>query len=67
MSGEWEWGKCEYCGFEGQINRAYFEYDIVCECHNNNHFEMVYHCDECEPKDPGIRELKLNNETKHKI
>ena len=69
MSGEIEWGSCEYCTeYEGPINRRYFSYDIKCECcSGTKHFEMVWHCDNCEPRDPGIRKIKLSNEIKHKI
>ena len=65
--GEMEWGKCEYCNTEGPLNRTYFRYDIKCECCNHNHFEIVWHCHKCEPKDPGIRKIELKNEFKHKI
>lgn len=67
MSGEVEWGYCEYCKYEGQINRHYFRYDINCECCNNNHFEIVWHCNNCQPIDPGVRQIKINNKEKHKI
>lgn len=65
MSGEIEWGNCQYCDYEGPINRHYFRYDIDCECHNNKHVEIVWHCDNCEPKDPGLRIIYLSNEKKH--
>ena len=67
MGGDVEWGTCEYCEKEGPLDRTYFRYDINCECCNNNHFEIVWHCYTCEPKDPGIRKIKLSNEIKHKI
>lgn len=66
MSGCQEWAKCEYCDYEGPINRHYFRYDIKCECCNHNHFEIVWHCDKCEPIDPGVRKIKLSKEEKHK-
>jgi hypothetical protein len=67
MSGCSEWGKCDYCEYEGPINRHYFRYDINCECCNDNHFEIVWHCDKCEPIDLGIRRIQLSEEEKHKI
>ena len=45
-----EWGKCEVCGKEGQLERTYFYYNVKCECcgdKNNRHFEMVCHCSKC--------------------
>jgi hypothetical protein len=66
MSGSCEWGDCDYCGNNGPVERTYFRYDIKCECCNNKHFEIVWHCSKCQPKDPGIRKIKLNNEERHK-
>lgn len=66
MSGEIEWANCNYCDYEGPINRHYFKYDINCECCNNKHSEIVWHCDNCKPKDPGIRKIQLSAEEKHK-
>ncbi|OUO00469.1 hypothetical protein B5F97_12080 [Bacteroides clarus] len=49
-----EWGKCEICGKEEQLERTYFYYPIHCECcgskdknGQNVHFEMVRHCINC--------------------
>ena len=67
MGGCSEWGTCEYCKTEGPVDRTYFRYDIDCECCNNKHFEIVWHCIKCEPKDPGIKNIQLSNELKHKI
>lgn len=49
---EQEKGKCEVCGKEGSILRTYFYYDLKCDCHSPNHFEIVYHCVSCLPKAP---------------
>ena len=65
--GDSEWGICEYCKKGGPVGRTYFNYEINCECCSNNHFEIVWHCGKCEPKDPGIRKIKLSNELKHKL
>ena len=67
MGGCQEWGKCNYCGSEGPINRTYFKYNIKCKCHTPEHFTIVWHCDNCEPKDPGIGKIQLSNEEKHQI
>jgi len=66
MGGDSEWGECEVCGKTGPLERTYFRYDIKCECCNNKHFEIVWHCIGCEPKDPGVRKIELSNEIKHK-
>jgi hypothetical protein len=50
--GDIETGKCQVCGKEGAVQRTYFRYDIKCECHSPNHFEIVWHCATCEPKEP---------------
>lgn len=57
---EVEFGKCKYCEYEGPINRTYYRYDIRCECHSPQHFEMVYHCDKCEPKEPQETKITIN-------
>jgi hypothetical protein len=67
MGGDVEWGTCEYCGKEGPVDRTYFRYDIDCNCCNNNHFEIVWHCSKCEPTDPGVKKIELSNELKHKL
>ena len=67
MRGDKELGKCGYCGYIGPINRKYFYYGIKCECHSPEHFQIVWHCDNCEPKDPGIGNITLSNKVKHNI
>ena len=52
MSGSIEWGVCSICKSEGQVSRKYYYYDIVCDCCRGGHFEIVKHCDKCEPKAP---------------
>lgn len=45
-----EWGRCEICGKETQLERTYFYYPINCECcgnKENRHFEMIRHCEKC--------------------
>jgi len=44
MSGDAEYGKCECCG-------KYYHYDFDCDCCvGPQHFEMVRHCGDSEPK-----------------
>lgn len=50
--GSMEYGLCEVCGEEAPLRRTYFHYNIKCECHSPNHFEMVRHCETCEPVEP---------------
>ena len=57
MNGACEFGKCEICGKETCLQRTYFSYDIKCECHSPNHFELVRHCKDCIPTEP--RETKV--------
>ena len=66
MGGDIEFGWCDYCGESGPINRKYYKYGVKCECHSPEHFEIVHHCNKCEPKDPGIRKIQFSNEQKHK-
>lgn len=56
---EIEFGKCEICGKETQLERTYFYYPIYCECcgskdekGQDQHFEMVRHCKNCVPRVP---------------
>ena len=63
MEGCIEIGKCDICGMENiQLNRTYYRYDIKCECHSPEHFEIVWHCCNCEPKEP--EETKIVIKTK---
>jgi hypothetical protein len=57
MSGEVEFGTCEICGKETTLQRTYFRYNIKCECHSSNHFDLVRHCKDCVPVKP--RETKV--------
>ena len=50
--GEIEHGKCDICKKIRDLQRKYYYYDIKCECHSPNHFELVSHCKDCEPKEP---------------
>ncbi len=63
MSGAVEYGRCDICGKEAPLARRYFHYGIPCECHSPNHFELVRHCKDCEPKEPGETTVKLRTDT----
>ena len=52
--GEIEFGKCDICGKETELERTYFYYPIHCECCGSKdkdgqkqHFELVHHCKDC--------------------
>lgn len=67
MAGENEFGKCQICGNEGNIERTYFRYDIKCECHSPNHFEIVFHCKDCIPKEPLETKIIINTKNLCKL
>lgn len=60
--GDIENGKCQICGAEGQINRKYYHYGIRCECHSPQHFEIVFHCNSCEPVEPKQTTVTIKTE-----
>lgn len=64
MSGTVEVGTCSVCKKEKvPVNRKYYYYDIECLCCNrvdDDHFEIVYHCTNCEPKPPRKVSCSLN-------
>lgn len=57
MSNETEAGTCSICKKRtSSINRKYYYYDIECDCCNSksdDHFELVFHCENCEPVPPS--------------
>jgi len=57
--GDIEFGKCEICGNERQLQRTMYYYGIKCECHSPEHFEMVRHCKDCEPSEPRTTQITL--------
>jgi len=59
--GESMFGKCMICGEKKPLQRQYYHYDIKCECHSPNHFEIVDHCKDCTAKEP--RETKVTFKT----
>jgi len=67
MGGCIEFGKCEICNKETNLNRKYFRYDIKCECHSPNHFELVIHCNDCIPIEPKLTKIDIKTETLNKL
>ena len=63
MCGEVEVGRCECCGKENvPLTRTYFRYPFECECHSPEHFILVRHCEDCEPKEPRETKVVLKTE-----
>ena len=61
--GEMEIGRCECCGKENvPLQRKYFHYHVKCECCSPEHFVMVRHCEDCEPKEPRETKITLKTE-----
>lgn len=60
--GEIEFGKCPYCRQEKPLQRKYFYYDINCECHSPQHFEIVWHCKDCIPQEPKETKITIKTE-----
>jgi len=48
-----EHGECDVCGKSSDLSRMYYHYDIKCECHSPEHFEIVRHCSGCTPVPPA--------------
>ena len=55
-------GKCDVCGQENHLMRSTFNYDIKCECHSPNHFEISNHCLACVPVPPFETKIILKTE-----
>ena len=60
MSGDVMFGRCECCGKEKPLQRTYFRYPINCQCHNNQHFELIDHCADCMPQKPKETKVCLS-------
>lgn len=50
--GDSEYGQCMYCQKIGNVQRAYYHYDVECGCCGDKHFEYIKHCDDCIPRPP---------------
>ena len=67
MSGELEFGKCEVCKKESNLQRTYFKYNIKCECHSPIHFELVRHCKDCIAQEPKETKIILKTKMLNKL
>lgn len=63
MSGAVESGICDICKKETHLQRKYYYYNIVCECHSPQHFELVRYCNDCIPLEPKLTKLEIKTET----
>ncbi len=53
MSGDTEYGVCSFCKKAGYTTRKYYHFKVKCSCcSGDTHFEIVRHCDKCNPKPP---------------
>lgn len=55
-----EFGPCDVCGHQTGLMRKYFYYPVKCECCNgpeDDHFEIVRHCPNCESKVVAPRKI----------
>lgn len=59
MAGESEFGKCDICKQNKPLERTYYHYDIKCDCHSPQHFELVSHCLQCRPQEPLVTTIAL--------
>ena len=59
-----EYGVCGVCGKQNvRVHRKYYNYpDIKCECHSPHHFDLVLHCDDCEPKQPTYTRIQVRTD-----
>ena len=57
-----EFGVCDICKKEKILQRAYYRYNIKCECHSPKHVEIVYHCIDCVPVEPKETNIQLKIE-----
>lgn len=58
---------CDTCKQVKPVSRKYYYYNIKCECHNNNHFEIVWHCKDCEPIEPVFTKIEMKTSNLPKI
>ena len=65
MAGNIEYGTCDVCKKDAPLQRKYYHYNIKCECHAPNHFELVKHCADCTPVEP--KETKITLKTSNLI
>ena len=65
--GDVEYGKCEMCGREADLQRRYYEFNVKCECHSPRHFELVKYCSDCIPIMPTETTIEIYNHVDDKV
>ena len=61
-------GSCDICGKENvNLSKKIYHYPIKCQCHTPLHFEVVYHCEDCQPVEPELTNISIRTDELHKI
>lgn len=62
-----EYGICDICGREANLQRKYYHFNIKCECHLPTHSEMVKYCSDCVPLRPAETTIEIFDPVDEKI
>ena len=62
-----EYGICDICGREANLQRKYYHFNIKCECHLPTHSEMVKYCSDCVPLRPAETTIEIFDRIDEKI
>lgn len=62
-----EYGICDICGREANLQRKYYHFNIKCECHLPTHSEMIKYCSDCVPLRPAETTLEIFDPIDEKI
>ena len=62
-----EYGTCDVCGREANLQRKYYYFNIKCECHSPKHFEMIKYCSDCVPLRPAETTIEIFDPIDEKI
>ena len=62
-----EYGICDICGREANLQRKYYYFNIKCECHLPTHSEMVKYCSDCVPLRPAETTIEIFDPIDEKI
>lgn len=62
-----EYGTCDMCGREANLQRKYYHFNIKCECHSPKHFEMIKYCSDCVPLRPAETTIEIFDPIDEKI
>ena len=62
-----EYGICDVCGREANLQRKYYYFNIKCECHSPKHSEMIKYCSDCVPLRPAETTIEIFDPIDEKI